>query len=83
MTLVQELKAVIENCIDNKKEIALFPLGEIGLQAKLIMKEIYGIEPAYIFDNHILYFLRYPLLHDDEVIFCYFVLKLFLQLYSY
>ena len=53
MTLVQELKAVIENCIDNKKEIALFPFGEIGLQAKLIMKEIYGIEPAYIFDNHV------------------------------
>ena len=54
MTLIQELKAVIENCIDNKKEIALFPFGEIGLHAKLIMKEIYGIEPASLLLMHII-----------------------------
>lgn len=51
MTLIQELKEVIEKCINDKKEIALFPLGDIGLQTKLIMKEIYGIQPAYVFDN--------------------------------
>lgn len=53
MTLLQEMKNAIEKCIDDKSKIAIFPFGDIGLQAKLIMKEIYNIEPAYIFDNHI------------------------------
>lgn len=53
MTLLQEIKNAIEKCLNNNKKIAIFPFGDIGLQTKTIMKEIYGIEPAYIFDNHI------------------------------
>lgn len=50
---LQTIKQAIEKCLDENKEIALFPLGVIGLQTKLVMKEIYDIEPVYIFDNHI------------------------------
>ena len=51
MTLVAEIKRIIEKCIDEGKHIAIFPMGDLGIQTQSIMKEVYGISPRYRFDN--------------------------------
>lgn len=53
MTIMQIIKQAIEKCLDDNKDIAIYPLGALGLQTKLILKEIYGMEPTYVFDNQV------------------------------
>lgn len=53
MPLISEIKKCIETALEQKKKIILFPFGDVGLQVKNIMKEMYDIEPAYILDNQV------------------------------
>lgn len=82
MTLFQKIKKAIEKCLDDKRRIAIFPFGDIGFQTKVVMKEIYGIEPTYIFDNYICKYNAnvLPLSETDrldltDVVFIYTVAK--------
>lgn len=54
MSLTNEIKKCIEKQLDKgKRKIIIFPYGEVGMQVRTILKEIYGIEAAYILDNHL------------------------------
>lgn len=51
MSLVNEIKKVIEKCIDEGKDVAIYPMGDVGIRTQNIMKAVYGITPRYRFDN--------------------------------
>ncbi len=56
-TLVTQITEMIERTFDwggddLSKNIIIFPCGDVGIQAILIMREVYGLEPAYIIDNY-------------------------------
>lgn len=54
MTIVQEIKKCIEGILEQgKTDIIICPFGDIGMQAKYILNEVYGIKEAYILDNHL------------------------------
>lgn len=50
---MKQIRDAIEKCLYAKKKIAIYPLGMVGMQTKLIMKELYDIEPVYLFDNNL------------------------------
>mgnify|MGYP003303122592 CR=1 FL=1 len=56
-TLITQITDCIEHSFnirgkDLSKKIIVFPCGDVGIQIINIMKNIYGIEPAYLIDNH-------------------------------
>lgn len=54
VSIVQELKACIEKALQKReKRFAIFPFGDIGMQAKNLLTGAYGIEPEYILDNNL------------------------------
>lgn len=54
MTLIGEIKECIERELNKgKRTFMIFPFGEIGMKVNDILKQVYGIEAAYIFDNHL------------------------------
>ena len=54
MTLVQEIRQCIEEQLcKSRDKFIIYPFGEIGLQVKLILKEVYNIEDMYILDNNL------------------------------
>ena len=54
MTITQEIKQCIEEQLDKgKKKFIIFPFGDIGIQTKNILSEVYDIEAEYILDNHL------------------------------
>lgn len=54
MTIVQEIKKCIENILEQgKTDIIICPFGDIGMQAKNILNQVYGIKEAYILDNRL------------------------------
>lgn len=54
INLVGEIKSLVEKIIDSgKRGIVIYPYGDVGLQIKTILSEIYGIHDLIILDNHL------------------------------
>lgn len=53
MNVLAEIKGPLEAVIKQGKHLAIFPYGEMGLQVETILEKMYGVQPAYIFDNHL------------------------------
>ena len=54
MNIISEIKECIEKQIDaGIKKFIIYPYGDIGIQAKQVLLECYGIEAEYILDNHL------------------------------
>ncbi|MBP3818908.1 MAG: CatB-related O-acetyltransferase [Butyrivibrio sp.] len=56
-TLITQLTEIIERTFDVggqdfSRKIIVFPCGDVGIQCINIMERIYGLEPAYVIDNH-------------------------------
>lgn len=63
MTIVNEIKEKIEYCLKKlggeDKCIIIYPYGDIGMQVKRILNECYGMQEAFIIDNHLCEFNPY------------------------
>jgi len=53
MNVISCIKEGIEKAIKSGKKIALYPMGDIGIQVRMVMREAYDMEPDYIFDNKV------------------------------
>lgn len=54
MSLEQQIRRAIENGLKcREKEFIIFPFGDIGVRVKNCLNTCYGIEEAYIIDNHL------------------------------
>lgn len=54
MALTNEIKRCIEKQLDKgKHKFIIFPYGEVGMQVRTILKDVYDIEASYILDNHL------------------------------
>ena len=52
--LVTEIKNTIEKIIRNgKRKFIIFPFGDVGMQVKNILNEVYGITDVVVLDNHL------------------------------
>lgn len=53
-TLVNQIKTCIERKLDEGfNKFILFPFGDVGMQVQYILEAAYGMQPAYILDNHL------------------------------
>lgn len=53
-TLVNQIKKCIEEKLDQGyRDFIIFPFGDVGMQVKHILNEAYGIQEAYVLDNHL------------------------------
>lgn len=53
-TLIGQIKDFIEEKIEaGYKKFIIFPYGDVGIQVKHILNDVYGIKEEYILDNHI------------------------------
>lgn len=53
-TLIHQIKACIEEKIEEGyREFIIFPFGDVGIQVKYILNNVYGIQETYILDNHL------------------------------
>lgn len=54
-TLVSQIKKCMEDKISGggieDKEFIIFPFGDVGLQVKYVLNNVYGIQEAYVLDN--------------------------------
>lgn len=54
MTIVQEIRSCIESILEQGvANIIICPYGDVGMQTKNILNNVYGINEAYILDNHL------------------------------
>lgn len=53
MTLINDIKRMIEECLDaGKRKFIIYPFGDIGIQVKHVLNDGYGIKEEFILDNH-------------------------------
>lgn len=61
-TLVCQIRRCIEEKIQGGKKFIIFPFGDVGMQVKHVLNEVYGIQEGYILDNNL---CRYnPQIHE-------------------
>ncbi len=56
MKLTTEIRKSIEKVLDSgdrEKRFIIFPFGDVGIQVKNILNSVYGIQEAFILDNHV------------------------------
>lgn len=51
-TITTQITESVERIISTGGQIVVFPCGDVGIQVINIMKNVYGIEPDYLIDNH-------------------------------
>lgn len=52
--LISEIKKCIENQLKKgQHNFLIFPYGDVGIQVKMILQEVYDVRPKYILDNHL------------------------------
>ena len=53
-TITNQIKECIEKKLDaGYKEFIIYPFGDVGIQVKQILNNVYGIQESYILDNHL------------------------------
>lgn len=53
-TLTNQIKECIEKKLDmGFRKFIIFPFGDIGMQARSVLRDAYGLEPEYILDNRL------------------------------
>lgn len=53
-TIVNRIKTCIEQKLDaGFREFIIYPFGDVGMRVKQILNNVYGIQEAYILDNHL------------------------------
>lgn len=53
-TLINQIKECIERKLDSGfRRFIIFPFGDIGMQARTVLRDAYGLEPEYILDNRL------------------------------
>lgn len=54
MTTIKQIKQRIEEKLDlGFRKFVIFPFGELGIQVKNVLKDVYGIEPEYIMHSRL------------------------------
>lgn len=54
VNLISEIKECIEKRLQSgKSKFIIYPFGDVGIQVKHILSEVYGIYPEYILDNNL------------------------------
>ncbi|MCM1182002.1 MAG: CatB-related O-acetyltransferase [Roseburia sp.] len=53
-TIICQIKAFIEEKLNKGyRKFIIFPYGDVGIQVKQILNTVYGLQEAYILDNHL------------------------------
>lgn len=51
--LTHQIRECIESRCEENKRFIIFPFGDVGVEAKHVLNEVYGLTEEYILDNHL------------------------------
>ena len=51
--LTHQIRECIESRYGENRKFIIFPFGDVGVEVKYILNNVYGVTEAYILDNHL------------------------------